>query len=190
MAATETATLKEFAGILGCRPSYVTALKKAGRLVLTGDGRVVVAASQKLIDNTRSGQRQHTAAARSHAERRGNGGEPLEGHDDGPSPEYGSRAYWERREAAARAETREIELRKLKGELVETAAVAEAGTEAGTAVRTVLENLADQLAPILAAETDEPSIHRLLREHMDHALTDIIGRLETAIKALAEESGE
>ena len=207
-----TATFSEFARILGVRPSYVTKLREDERLVLTEDGKAVqVEASQQRIKETESGRPQHVAGRRKHSARRARGAAvesgaapsaapepasepppalplpPAPPDEGGATPAPGTRAYWERREAAARAETREIELAKLKGELAETEAVRGAGTEAGTTLRTVLENLVDQLAPILAAETEEPNVHRILREHMDQALHDIINRLETSMQAITED---
>lgn len=202
---TTTASFRQFARLLGVSPSYVTKLREDGRLVLTDDNRKVdVEASRQRIKETESGRPQHVAGRRNHAERRAAASAeppaPTAPPADNPPPSppeeggeqttFGTRAYWERREAAARAETREIELAKLKGELVETAAVKDAGAEAGIAIRTVLENLADQLAPVLAAETDEPSVHRILREQMDHALHDIINRLEAATRSLNEDRSE
>jgi hypothetical protein len=50
----ETAGFKAFAERLGCKPSYVTQLRKDGRLVLTPDGRrVLVEASLRLIADSR-----------------------------------------------------------------------------------------------------------------------------------------
>lgn len=200
-----TATFSKFARILGVSPSYVTKLREDGRLVLTEDGKgVQVEASQQRIKETESGRPQHVAGRRQHSARRARGavvesGAPLSAapapasetppvpEEGGETPALGTRAYWERREAAARAETREIELAKLKGDLAETEVVRAAGTEAGTTLRTVLENLVDQLAPLLAAETEEPNVHRILREHMDQALHDIINRLESAMQAITED---
>ncbi len=178
--------------------SRVTQLKRAGRLVMAGK-RVDVEASKKRIKETESGQPQHAthrsrleekrnrgkAANQSQADLGGEGTEQTQGEGGGYTPD--ARAYWERREAAARAQTREIELRKLKGKLVEIVDVRDAGREAGTAVRAVLENLADQLAPVLAVETDEPQVHRLLREQMDQVLVDIIARIGKATEALTED---
>jgi hypothetical protein len=60
-------TLSEFATQQGWRPSYVTKLKNANRLVLTKDGRVRVKQSRELIEQT-AGRRSDVAAR--HAETR------------------------------------------------------------------------------------------------------------------------
>lgn len=192
-----TASLSEFAELLGVRPSRVTQLKQAGRLVLTADGkRVRIEASRARIKETESGQPQHAASRRHWQERRNGAPEPETPpnetpptpEDGGETPIAGTRAYWERREAAARAETREIELAKLKGDLVETAAVRAAGVEAGTVLRAALENLPDHLAPVLA-EGDperEERIRTRLVEHVGLVLTEIADKVKTLSEQVAE----
>ncbi len=184
--AAASMTFSEFARELGRAPSYVTKLREAGRLVLTDDGkRVVVEASKQRIAATESGRPQHVAAREHHAERR-QGGAASE--DQAPeTPVEGSRADWERREAAARAQLREIELAKARGDLVETAAVHRASTEAGAVLRTLLENLPGQLAPQLA-EGDpgrESRIHAQLAEHVELLLTEISHKLDALARELA-----
>lgn len=193
-----TASFSKFARLQSWSPSYVTKLKEAGRLVLTENGkRVRVEASLARIKETESGQPQHVASRRRQQERRNGATEPdVLSADETPStPEGGveepianSRAHWERREAAARAETREIELAKLKGDLVETAAVRAAGVESGTVLRAALENLPDQIAPMLA-EGDperEQRIRARLAEHIGLALTEIADKFKTLSEQTVE----
>ncbi len=193
-----TASLSRFARLLDRSPSYVTKLKEAGRLVLTENGkRVRVEASLARIKETESGQPQHEASRRHWEGRRGGDSAadpeppnvpaaPPEG--DGEAPTANTRAYWERREAAARAETREIELAKLKGDLVETAAVRAVGTEAGTVLRAALENLPDQVAPLLAEGSPEREerIRARLVEHVELVLKEISDKLNTLSEQVVE----
>ena len=112
-----TATLSGFAKLIKVSRSYITTLRRNGRLVMAGR-RVDVDASRKRIKETESGAPQHTAA-RQHWENERNA-------PDAPAPEAGNgeqlipntRAYWDRRAAAATAEMREIELAKMKGDLI------------------------------------------------------------------------
>src|SRR5690606_16487416 len=63
MSRPETAGFREFAALAGFKPSYVTELRKVGRLVLTGDGkRVRVAESLALIEQTRDPAKAGVAA--------------------------------------------------------------------------------------------------------------------------------
>jgi len=192
-----TASFSKFARLQGWSPSYVSKLKDADRLVLTENGkRVRVEASLARIKETESGQPQHVASRRHQQERRDGASEPdvPPVNETPPTPEGGgeepisnSRAHWERREAAARAETREIELAKLKGDLVETAAVRAAGAEAGTVLRAALENLPDQVAPLLAEGNPEREerIRARLAEHVELVLTEISNKIN---KALSEQT--
>jgi hypothetical protein len=149
----ETMSFKEFAIHIGVGPSYITALKQAGRLVLDEQGkRVYPEASIARMADT-AGTRRDGVAAR-HAKKRGRAvGEATPpagapGAPAAPEPEpqtepldNNTRAYWERREAAARAELREIELAEKKGSLVQTDIVHRAGIEIGAALRGAMENL-------------------------------------------------
>lgn len=189
---TPTITLKEFAKHLGVSPSYVTALKQAGRLVLDEEGRVFVEASCARIADTAGG---NEAVAARHAKRRGRtASDPIgaAAAPDHETPEpVGGRAYWDRRAAAASAELREIELAEKKGTLVQVEAVRRAGVEIGTALRSALENLPDQLAPALVAINDEVKVHALLAEHFQAVLNDIsvkLGKLNELRSAPAEAS--
>jgi len=188
---SETLTKSAFARLQGWSPSYVTKLKDAGRLVLTGDGLVDVEASLARITATESGQPQHAAGRRAHADHRDGGATPDSseaapgGEDSGKTTDPRSRSYWERVDAEERARIRTIERRRLEGELVETVAVRSAGAEAGTMLRTVLEGLTDRLAPALA-EGDperEQRIRARLAEHIGLALVEVSDKL----KALTEE---
>jgi hypothetical protein len=64
----ETATFLEFASRFGWKQSYVTQLKKDGRLALTGDGKAIrVAESLALIETTRDPSRAGVAARHAQA---------------------------------------------------------------------------------------------------------------------------
>lgn len=189
-----TASFSKFARLQGWSPSYVTKLKDAGRLMLTVDGkRVRVEASLVRIKETESGQPQHVAS-REHQQKRRTGTVAPDKVPNVPKadnetiPPRGTRAAAERREAFARAEMREIALARLRGELVETAAVRAAGTEAGTALRAAIENLPDHLAPILA-EGDperEQRIRAHLVEHLGGVLTEVSDKLKKLSEQLAQ----
>ena len=61
---TTAVTQSEFARILGVGRSYVTALKKADRLVLNAIGNVLVEESKKRIAETADPNRDDVAARR------------------------------------------------------------------------------------------------------------------------------
>lgn len=193
----EAITLKQFAGVLGVEPSYVTKLKQAGRLVLDARGRVLVSASKKLIAETAGrsdGARNHWSSKRSQkAAAAASSGAPVDlpedsdtsasseetaASDSSAEPRTNSQTYWNRREAAARAQLREMELEERMGKLVDVEVVKGAAANIGTMLRSALETLPDQLAPALVGMNDEGQIHAVLIEHMEAVLRDISAKLE------------
>lgn len=194
--APRAVTLRQFARILDVRPSYVTALKDAGRLVLDDDGRVLVDATQQLLRDTadpaKDGVRARHAAARAAAQ--GAGEAPAgEGEDDAAPAPGEPPSSDARRKAKALADAAEADARKkLRDEAVELGTllhvddVTAAVREAAATLRAALENLPTRLAPLLAAEADEGKCRVLLAEAVEHQLEDLarqfaaIGRAEAA----------
>lgn len=200
-----TAPLKTFAAILGCKPSYVTALKKAGRLVLTDDGKAVrVAESLARIEATRDPSMAGVAAR--HAQARGaelaapaggavapaaeQGGAVVPPKDpqdpDEPdsdeSPDY---QRWRARKERAVALREEMKLAEEAGELVRREDAAAVVASAFTTLRTTLESLPDSIAPVLAGEADETRVRALLTDEIEHAL----GNCATEVAKLGKREG-
>lgn len=197
--APETLSLREFADLLGVSPSYVTQLKREGRLVLTEDGkRVRVAESQRLIADTRSPTKAGVAAR--HAAARGaavpDGGEEGDGGEGAAGAAPGARSAIEEvlstRRARAQAEREEALARKALrdeqielGQLVPADQVAEVVADATTALRTALENLPATIAPQLAAEPDEDRVRVMLSDALEHMLEDLARRFASIGKPKA-----
>lgn len=197
--APETLGLREFADLLGVSPSYVTQLKREGRLVLTEDGkRVRVAESQRLIADTRSPTKAGVAAR--HAAARGaavpDGGEEGDGGEGAAGAAPGARSAIEEvlstRRARAQAEREEALARKALrdeqielGQLVPADQVAEVVADATTALRTALENLPATIAPQLAAEPDEDRVRVMLSDALEHMLEDLARRFASIGKPKA-----
>jgi hypothetical protein len=184
-----TSTLREFADLLGVKPSYVTKLKQADRLVLLEDGRVDVEASQQRIEDTRDPNRDDVQRRHAEARRAAEAGEETAGEDNAETAaEDNSVGYTKSRAMKEQylALSAKLEYERASGKLVETEAVKRAGDEAGTALRAVLENLPDQLAPLLAPVTDEAKVHALLVENIEIILLEISGKMEAAGRALTE----
>jgi hypothetical protein len=174
----ETASLAGFARLLGVKPSAVTALKQAGRLVMTDDGkRVRIDASRLRIAETADPSK-GGVAARHAAERAAKVGEaPAESstpegegqEDDAGTPGYqASRAKREHYAALAAARDYEVSI----GKLLDAAEVTQAVAQAATTLRTQLEALPDILAPQLAAIADEAQVRATLAEAIEHALEE------------------
>lgn len=103
-----------------------------------------------------------------------NTGGDASGPGDAPS-----RAYWDRREAAAKAKIKELELAQLEGKLADVETIRRAGAEVGTLLRSSVENLVDQLAPVLTPITDEDRLRAVLVDHLETVLTEIAKKLST-----------
>lgn len=188
-----TASLSEFAKSLGVRPSYVTKLKAAGRLVLTDDGRVDVEASNARIaataDPNRDDVRARHAAARAEKP-------AADDSDNKPLPPSKSEPTTAGQSFAASRAVKErylalnakLEYERAAGRLVEVAAVQHAGAEAGAALRLMLDNLPDRLSPLLA-EGDaarEQRIYAHLREHVEQVLGEFSRRLESLARDVTQ----
>ena len=189
---TETSTLtkSDFAKHLGLVPSYVTALIKAGRVVLDGEGRaarVKVAESLALIEATQAGRfdvaRRHAAARRQGA---------IIGAGDTtprPTPENASKrdpesADPERlvdaktRKESAQADQEEMKAAQMAGNLIAREDVDAAMKHLGAAVRAAMDVFPDQTAPILAPVADLNETHALLTEACRNVLFDIKAAIE------------
>lgn len=194
---TDTApdlSFKAFADHLGCRPSYVTELRKSGRLVLTDDGkRVRVAESLERIQATRNparadvGQR-HAAAREAKAAAvaetvpedgpRADAATATAAADKIGNSYQAARAVKERYLAMSAKRDYEISI----GNLLPAGDVRHAIAAAVTTLRTDLENLPDSLAPGLAAETDEARVRLLLADEIEHILGNLAARFEKIAK--------
>lgn len=104
--------------------------------------------------------------------------------DDGVPSLEASRRRREFHEANL-AEMRE---QQKAGQLVELAKVHLAYTTLAAQLRAALERIPDKLAPRLAAECDEPAVHRLLTLEVDQALADMAARAQQLPSQLTEAS--
>jgi phage terminase Nu1 subunit (DNA packaging protein) len=189
---TDTATLSEFAELLGRSPSYVTKLKQQGRLVLDGK-RVKVAASRKLIEQTESGSRPDVKDR--HAEQRG---EPLplapaaEGGElpDDAEPAEGSRAYWERMDRKEIAIMRQMERRKLEGDLVDRADVDFVLNDYGATLRGLLERLADRLSPQVYPLKTLEETHAAISEASDELQRELAETMKRRMQSMEKINEE
>lgn len=145
---TQALTKTAFARELGVSKSYVSALSNAGRLVLTPDGLVDVAASKQRIQAT-------AGAPERMAE---------------PAPMF--------QDARDKKEHYQAEMARLDyetrcGTLMDAADVRAAVANAATTLRTRLELLPDQLAPQLAAQPDEATVRATLANEIESLLLDL-----------------
>ena len=174
-------TFAEFARHAGFKASYVTQLKREGRLVLSDDGKAVkVAESLARIHDTRDPSKAGVAAR--HAAARGDVG--AEGHLDSNETQQTPQAAPQRAadpvgsgyQAARAVRERYLALDAKRayeqaiGALRDAKEVEGLVASAMTELRLRLEGLASSMAPELAAIADETRVRAYLADEFHHAL--------------------
>jgi len=150
-------TFSEFARHIDRSPARVTALRKAGRLVLTANGKVDVDASLWKMSQTEGGAAPPPVDA---------------GNQRWMHPAHDYQAARARREDA-NADLAEMESATRAGQLMETALVLAAIADAGATMRSHLATLPAILAPQIAALSDENLVRLLLEDHIEQALGEL-----------------
>ena len=143
-----TLSQADFARKIGVARSYVTALKKSGRLVMTDDGLVAVEASMASIAKTAG------------------------------APERAAVVMPDSSDAREKKDHYSAELSRLDydercGRLMVAEEVKAVIANAATTLRTRLESLPDQLAPQLAAVSDEQQVRAMLADAVEIALGEM-----------------
>lgn len=191
-------TKSEFADYLGLVPSYITALVKAGRIVLDGEGRsarVKVVESLALIESTHGGR--FDVARRHAAARRRAPNEALASATPAPPKENASKRDTERQESeklvdaktrkeSAQADQEEMKAAQMAGNLIAREDVEAAMKFIGAAVRAAMEVFPDQNAPVLCAVTDLNETHALLTEACRNVLLDVGAAVERQREQLSQ----
>lgn len=183
----------EFARIIGCAKSYITALKQAGRLVLDDSGKVLVDASQRRIAETADPVRDDVRAR--HARQRDeNGAHSTVDRENDPKPtgedpddEAGNHDFQAARAKKAYfdAEMARIEYEKRLGKLVEKQDVESAVADLVTAFRQAVENMPHRVSAELVAK-DIDAIRAILKQEIHGALSDLEREITKAIAHLGD----
>ena len=183
-----TEGFSEFARRIGCKPSYVTSLRLANRLVLTDDGKAVqVRASIDRIRATASPE--WDGVAQRHADARGAalgdvpalpsapdaGGMDDDGHADGDAPAAKAGQPQDddqlrtrrakRMSAELQAANDRLDYQLRTGKLVDADQARAAAAEMGTTVRRRLESL----PTLVSSQVDERQ-----RDHVFAFVTDLV----------------
>jgi hypothetical protein len=174
-------TRRDLAAALGCKPSYVNALRAAGRVVMAEDGkRYLLEATRRRIAQTADPS--HQAVADRHAAVRGaalaTAGAAGQGDAAAPAPIAApadaadaavaaispSYADAKARRENAEASLKEIDLRKRQGEILERTDVAAALDLAIVKLAARVDALADVLPPQVVGLDDEARIRAIVAE--------------------------
>lgn len=164
----------EFARHIGVAKSYVTALKKAGRLVMTASGLVEVEASIALIAKTADPNRDDVAQR--HAAQRETPAAPpaAEPASDKIGNSYQAARAVKEKYAALNAK---LDYERNSGDLIPKADVDFVLSDYGATLRGMMENLADRLAPVVYPLTTLEETHAALEE----AATSILAEISEAM---------
>lgn len=193
----ETLGKAAFAEFIGRQPSYVTALRKAGRLVMAADGKSVrVAESLRLMVKTR-GARDDVAARWAALAGMEIPEAPAPGENGGQAPSASSadnvlrqsRAESEARRAAALADQEEMTRDKMAGNLIPREDVDAAMRFLGAAVRSLLDVFPDQVSPVVAPVTNLDEVHALITDQCRNVLEELGEAIKRQKEELAKAKG-
>lgn len=158
-------SMAEFSRMIGCAKSYVTALKKAGRLALDDEGRVLVEETHELIWQTSDPNR--TDVADRWAQERG---QPLSVKKSEPISltERDSKAqklFYEASQA-------KLNYERAIGKMVERTEVEAAVEDVTSIIRQALEQMPHRTAPELVGKTLD-QIRATLKQDIHAALSEM-----------------
>lgn len=175
----------EFARHAGFKASYVTQLKREGRLVLSDDGKAVKAAeSLARIQETRDPSKaavaaRHAAARASAAASSETPAPPAPPADptDDDEPDAGLLVRHDYQTARAKrehiaAEIAELEFRKLAGELIEVSALRPVLAGAVATLCAALDRIEHDVVPVLVG-LDEEAMRVQIRDYVDTVRSDL-----------------
>lgn len=166
----QAVTQAEFARMMGWSRSYITALKKAGRLVLNAIGNVLVEPSIARIKETADPNRDDVAQR--HAAERSK--PPTPDDEEEAEATIGGHDYQKARAQKEHylAEQARIQFERDIGKLVEKSEVDAAVGDVVTAFRQRLENLPHRTAPELVGK-DLDAIRATLKQEVHGALAEM-----------------
>lgn len=177
-------TQAEFARLVGVARSYVTALKKDGRIVLNAIGNVLVEESKRRILETADPNRDDVVSR--WAKARGETTIAATKEPEADEPESPTFANARARKEHAAADIAEMERDKLRGQLVERVAVEVAVEDVMTIVRQALEQQPHRVAPMLVGQ-DLDAIRALLKQENNAALAGMVREFQQRIRQMAGE---
>lgn len=184
-AVSDSVTFTEFARLAGFRRSYVTDLRKAGRLALNERGRILVTETRERIkataDPSKSGvAERHAANRQASASTAANGAAEQTAQDSPdkdpamPTDTWSGMSYQSaraiREQYAAMAAKRDYEISTQQ--LLNAEDVRQAVLGTITTLRSRLESLPDILAPQVAVTNDEGKTRAILADGVSHALDE------------------
>lgn len=168
----------EFARLMGFDRSYVTKLKKGGRLVLDDRGHVLIEASKKRIDETADPNRDDVK--KRHADQRCEDQQPKQQDSIGSSYQA-ARAVKERYQAMHA----KLEYEIASGQLVKKVDIDAAVSDVVTMFRQALEQIPYRTSPELVGK-DLDTIRAVLKQDVHAALSDMEREFTTRLDRISK----
>jgi len=175
----------DFARRLGVKPSYVTELKKAGRLVLTDDGKVDAEASEANIAATADPGKAGVAAR--HSQNRNTAVDAQNAGKTTPptaeeQAEKATMTYQQARAVKERynALQAKADYEAYTGKLVEYDKARAAGADLGVLFRSTIERWPDTITPLLVGQ-DEAGMRATLADQVESLLGEIVARISALL---------
>jgi hypothetical protein len=175
----KTMTVTEYAGHRGVSQPLISRWKSQGRLVLDSSGRILVRASDLVLDQdmhpTKGGRAGSRAASEPAAP-----SPSAAGSDDRPGQGEGdelSLANAARLEKVQKVRLLHMEIEEKAGNLVSRSDVERTAFDLARRGQEALMGIADRLSPQLAAESDPHRVHVLLSDEL-RRVCELIASLE------------
>lgn len=168
----------EFANLMGWDRSYVTKLKKAGRLVLDDRGHVLVEESKKRIEDTADPNRDDVK--KRWGDQRGED-QPAKQQDSIGSSYQQARAVKERYQALHA----KLEYEAASGQLIKKIDVDAAVSDVVTMFRQALEQIPYRTGPELVGK-DLDAIRAVLKQDVHAALSDMEREFNSRIDRISK----
>lgn len=164
------ASQAEFARLIGVAKSYVTELKKAGRLVITDDGMVDVEESKKRIEQTAEPSREDVASRwKNEREARAVQSHQQDRQDDKIGNSYQTARAIKEKYAAMSAK---LEYERAIGKLIEKDEVSKTIEDVVSIIRQALENMPHRASADLVGK-DLDAIRATLKQQVHGALSEM-----------------
>lgn len=175
---TTTMTGAEYAAHRGVDPGLISRWKKAGRLVLNADGKILARASDAVLDRDLHPTKGGRAGSRAASQPEG------QGSGASPAPPFElSLADAARMEKMERVRLLRMEIAEKSGQLVDRATVVREAFDRARRGQEALMGIADRLSPQLAAELDPHRVHVMLSDELRRVCDLIAGADDQQVAA-------
>jgi hypothetical protein len=173
----KTMTVTEYAGHRGVSQPLISRWKSQGRLVLDSSGRILVRASDLVLDQDMHPTKGGRSGSRAASEPVAAPAPPSDERDPKGEGDELSLANAARLEKVQKVRLLHMEIEEKAGNLVSRADVERTAFDLARRGQEALMGIADRLSPQLAAESDPHRVHVLLSDEL-RRVCELIASLE------------